>query len=161
MRNFIQKSINSQKVFYRYIRRKGWKRFLKENILESEGSNATKAKSIALGIFIGFSPFWGFHTVLALSLPIYFRLNKMLTFLFAQITIAPLIPFFVYISLIIGAPFVNGRTDFGNQEFNLKMAKNNLIQYVVGSLVLASITAIVLGTTSYLLMNRLSNKNKT
>ncbi|AZI19558.1 hypothetical protein [Chryseobacterium taklimakanense] len=62
MKNFIQNSINSQKIFYRYFRRKGWKRFLKENILESEGSNKTKAKSIALGIFIGISPFWGFHS---------------------------------------------------------------------------------------------------
>ena len=160
MKNFIQNTINSQKVFYRYIRRKGWRRFLKENVLESEGSNETKAKSIALGIFIGLSPFWGFHTVLALSLSVYFRLNKMLTFLFAQITIAPLIPFFIYISLLVGSPFVNGNNDFGNQEFNMEMIKNNLIQYTVGSLILATVVSLILGLGSYVLLNKLDSDRK-
>ena len=49
MKNFIKNTIQSQKIFYRYFRKKGFKRFLKENIFESEGSNEIKAKSIALG----------------------------------------------------------------------------------------------------------------
>jgi hypothetical protein len=32
LKNFIQNSIKSQKVFYRYFRRKGIKRLFKENI---------------------------------------------------------------------------------------------------------------------------------
>ena len=54
------------------------KKFLKENVLESDGSNEIKAKSIALGIFIGLSPFWGFHSFLAISLGVYFKMNKMI-----------------------------------------------------------------------------------
>jgi uncharacterized protein (DUF2062 family) len=34
--------------------------------LESDGSNR-KAFSIALGVFMGFSPFWGFHTLIVIS----------------------------------------------------------------------------------------------
>jgi uncharacterized protein (DUF2062 family) len=41
--------------------KKSFKRFIKEDVLESDGSNR-KAFSIALGVFMGFSPFWGFHT---------------------------------------------------------------------------------------------------
>jgi uncharacterized protein (DUF2062 family) len=35
--------------------------------LESDGSNRIKAFSIALGVFVGFSPFWGFHTLIVIS----------------------------------------------------------------------------------------------
>ena len=126
MKNFIQNSIKSQKVFYRYFRRKGIKRLFKENILESDGDNKTKALSIALGIFIGVSPFWGFHTVLALSLATVFKLNKFLTFVFSQISLAPFIPFIIGISMFFGSFFVEGKTDFSHQELNLEMVKHIL-----------------------------------
>ena len=127
MKNFIQNSIKSQKVFYRYFRRKGIKRLFKENILESDGNNKSKALSIALGIFIGVSPFWGFHTVLALSLATVFKLNKFLTFVFSQISLAPFIPFIIGISMFFGSFFVEGKTDFSHQELNLEMVKHNLL----------------------------------
>ncbi|MDO5617108.1 MAG: DUF2062 domain-containing protein [Cruoricaptor ignavus] len=154
LKNIFRNAINSQMVFYRYFRRKGWKRFLKENILESEGSRKTKAQSVALGVFIGFSPFWGFHTFLALSLSVFFKLNKVLTFMSSQITLPPFIPFVIFASLMVGAPIVGGRTDFGNQEFNLEMVKNNLIQYVVGSLILATLASLFFGFLTYFLLGK-------
>ena len=153
MKNFIQNSIKSQKVFYRYFRRKGIKRLFKENILESDGDNKTKALSIALGIFIGVSPFWGFHTVLALSLATVFKLNKFLTFVFSQISLAPFIPFIIAISMYFGSFFVEGKTDFSHQELNLEMVKQNLLQYVVGSFIFATLLAISFGFTFFYLLN--------
>lgn len=160
MKNFIQNSINSQKVFYRYFRRKGWKRFLKENILESEGSNLTKSKSIALGIFIGISPFWGFHTVLAISLAVFFKLNKFLTFISSQITFPPLIPLVIFASMMIGDPFIKGETNFTNMQFNMETVKNNLLQYLIGSVILATISAVVFGVISYLFLNYFNPEKK-
>ncbi|WP_416338129.1 DUF2062 domain-containing protein, partial [Lactobacillus acetotolerans] len=46
--------------------------------MESDGSNRIKAFSIALGTFIGLSPFWGFQTLLVISLAVVFKLNKVL-----------------------------------------------------------------------------------
>ena len=159
MKNFIQNSIKSQKVFYRYFRRKGIKRLFKENILESDGDNKTKALSIALGIFIGVSPFWGFHTVLALSLAAIFKLNKFLTFVFSQISLAPFIPFIIGISMFFGSFFVEGKTDFSHQELNLEMVKHNLLQYIIGSFVLASSLSAIVGFAFYFLME-FFNKEK-
>ena len=153
MKNFIQNSIKSQKVFYRYFRRKGIKRLFKENILESDGNNKSKALSIALGIFIGVSPFWGFHTVLALSLATVFKLNKFLTFVFSQISLAPFIPIIIGISMYFGSFFVEGKTDFSHQELNLEMVKQNLLQYVVGSFIFATLLAISFGFTFFYLLN--------
>ncbi len=160
MKNWIQNTISSQKVFYRYFRRKGWKRFLKENILESEGSNETKAKSIALGVFIGVSPFWGFHTFLAISLAVFFRLNKFLTFISSQITLPPLIPLVIFASMIIGDPFLKGKTDFNNMEFTIEMIKNNLLQYLIGSLILSTFSALFFGVISYLFLNYFSPEKR-
>ena len=159
MKNFIQNSIKSQKVFYRYFRRKGIKRLFKENILESDGDNKSKALSIALGIFIGVSPFWGFHTVLALSLATVFKLNKFLTFVFSQISLAPFIPFIIGISMFFGSFFVEGKTDFSHQELNLEMVKHNLLQYIIGSFVLASSLSAIVGFAFYFLME-FFNKEK-
>ena len=160
MRNFIQNSIKSQKIFYRYFRRKGLKRIFKENILDSDGDNKTKALSIALGIFIGTSPFWGFHTILALSLAAIFKLNKFLSFVFSQISIAPLAPFIIGISMFFGSFFVEGKTDFTHQELNLELIKHNLLQYVIGSFVFATIMAVSVGFIFYYLLN-IFRKEKT
>lgn len=121
--------------------------------MESDGDNKTKALSIALGIFIGLTPFWGFHTLLALSLAAIFKLNKFLSFVFSQISIAPLAPFIIGISMFFGSFFVEGKTDFSHQELNLEMVKHNLLQYVVGSFVFATIIAMSFGFIFYYLLN--------
>ena len=110
MKNFIQNSLQSQKIFFRYFRRKGWKRFLKENIIQTQGSNKTKALSVALGIFVGLSPFIGFHTVIVFFLATVFKLNKLISYLCTHISFPPLIPFIIMISMWIGGYFLNNQS---------------------------------------------------
>ncbi len=160
MKNFIRNTIQSQKIFYRYFRKKGFKRFLKENILEVDGSNEVKAKSIALGVFVGITPLWGFHTVAILFLASVFKLNKFLSYIGSQVSFPLLIPFIVFLSMIIGAPFVSGTTHFENQTLDMDFIKNNLIQYIIGSLILATISSLALGFLSYLILQQFSPKQK-
>ncbi len=160
LKKFIQNTIQSQKIFYRYFRRKGLKRFFKENILESEGSNETKAKSIALGIFIGLSPFWGFHSFLAITLSVYFKMNKMLTFMASQITFPPLIPLIIFASLYVGAPFAGSAAALENENFDFDYIKNNLAQYIIGSLILATGFSIIAGFVSYFILQKFKPKKK-
>lgn len=155
MKNFIKNTIQSQKIFYRYLRKKGFKRFLKENILETDGSNIIKAKSIALGVFIGLTPLWGFHMIAVLFLASFLKLNKMISYLGTQISFPPFIPFIIFISMIIGAPFVGEKTNFTDETFDINFAKAHLLQYVVGSFILAVISSIVIGALSYLLLEKL------
>jgi uncharacterized protein (DUF2062 family) len=154
VKKFIQNAIQSQKVFYRYFRRKGLRRFFKENILESEGSNETKAKSIALGIFVGLSPFWGFHSFLAITLSVYFKLNKLLTFMSSQITFPPLIPLIIFLSMMVGAPFVSNTVNLQDQTFDLEFIKSNLTQYIIGSLILSISCSLIFGLISYLILQK-------
>lgn len=154
MQNFLKNTIQSQKVFYRYFRRKGWKRFLKENILETDGSNKTKALSIALGTFVGLTPFWGFHTVIVLFLATFFKLNKVLSYMFTHVSAPPFIPFIIFASLAIGAPFVHGNTQFSLNEINLDFAKTHFLQYVIGSFILAISASVFVGFLFYFILKK-------
>ncbi|MGA9211995.1 DUF2062 domain-containing protein [Kaistella sp.] len=152
MKNFIQNTIQSQKVFYRYFRKKGFKRFLKENILESEGSNEVKAKSVALGVFVGLTPLWGFHTVIIIFLASFFKLNKVLSYMGTHISFPLFIPFIIFLSMIVGAPFVGEKTHFAYANLDLEFAKSHLLQYVIGTSILAIVSSLLIGFSIYFIL---------
>jgi glycosyltransferase involved in cell wall biosynthesis len=145
--------------FINNFRKKSFKRFIKEDVLDSDGSNRTKAFSIALGVFIGFSPFWGFHTLLTISLSVLFKLNKVLAFVASNVSLPPFIPFIIVASLFLGAPFVSGDSDIFNQEWNFDLVKNNILQYVIGSFILATTMSAVAGISTFLFLNKVSPEN--
>ncbi|PJJ07532.1 glycosyltransferase involved in cell wall biosynthesis [Flavobacterium sp. 1] len=92
--------------FFRKLKKKGLKQFFLENVLESNDSNIRKAASIALGVFIGICPFWGFQTILVLFLAVLLKLNKVIAFAFSNISFPPFIPFIIYGSLKLGSYFI-------------------------------------------------------
>ncbi len=144
--------IKPRDFFFSFMR-KGLKRFFLENILHNEDSNAKKALSIALGIFIGISPFWGFHTILVLALAVVLRLNKVIAFAFSNVSFPPFIPFIIYGSLQVGSYFVSSDTTIlFDKSITLAAIQNHLQQYIIGSLVLATISAVFFGSIAYLLL---------
>ncbi|WEK68544.1 MAG: DUF2062 domain-containing protein [Candidatus Chryseobacterium colombiense] len=142
--------------FVNNFKKKSIKRFIKEDVLESDGTNRNKAFSIALGVFIGLSPFWGFQTLLVISLAVLFKLNKVLAFVASNVSLPPFIPFIIAASLFLGAPFVHGDSSILSQELNFDLVKNNLLQYVIGSMILASTASVISGVATFLFLNRVS-----
>ncbi len=145
--------------FINNFRKKSFKKFIKEDVLESDGSNRTKAFSVALGVFIGLSPVWGFQTFLTISLAVLFKLNKVLAFVSSNISFPPFIPLIIAASLFIGAPFVEGETNFLSHELNFELVKNHLLQYIIGSLILATTVSAVSGIITFLFLNKVSPEN--
>lgn len=140
--------------FINNFRKKSFKRFIKEDVLESAGTNRIKAFSVAMGVFIGLSPFWGFQTLLVISLSVLFKLNKVLAFVASNVSLPPFIPFIIAASLFIGAPFVHGDSNILNQELNFDLIKNNLLQYVIGSIILATTMSVLSGVAVFLFLNK-------
>jgi len=135
-------------------RKKSLKQFIKNEILASHDSPKTKALSIALGIFIGLSPFWGFHLALSIGLAMFFKLNKVITFAFSNISIAPMIPFILFASLWIGNKIHPAHIRILSlHQVTFESIKHNLLQYILGSFVLAITGAIAAGLVSYLFFN--------
>jgi glycosyltransferase involved in cell wall biosynthesis len=142
--------------FVNNFKKKSIKRFIKEVVVESDGSNRIKAFSIALGVFVGFSPFWGFHTLIVISLSVLFKLNKVLAFFASNVSLPPFIPFIIAASLFLGSPFVHGDSNIFSQELNFDLVKNNLLQYVIGSFILATSASAILGVATFLFLNKVS-----
>ncbi|KPE51322.1 DUF2062 domain-containing protein [Chryseobacterium indologenes] len=140
--------------FVNNFKKKSFKRFIKEDVLESDGSNRIKAFSIALGVFIGLSPFWGFQTLLVISLSVLFKLNKVLAFVASNVSLPPFIPFIIAASLFLGAPFVQGDSNILSEELNFELVKNNLLQYVIGSFILSTTLSSISGIAVFLFLNK-------
>jgi len=142
-RNYFRKFIN-----------KGSKRFLIDDILCNNDSPRKKALSIALGVFVGISPFWGFHTLIVLFMAIVLKLNKAIAFAFSNISLPPFIPFIVYISYKIGQFFIGNDYDYSMEEFseNFEIYKN-LETYIIGSLLFATSMSIILGSLSFVIFS--------
>lgn len=142
--------------FVNNFKKKSFKKFLKEDVLESDGTNRNKAFSIALGVFIGFSPLWGFHTLLVISLAVLFKLNKVLAFIASNVSLPPFIPFIIVASLFLGSPFVNGDSDIFNQDWNFDLVKNNILQFAIGSFILASSTSVISFVATIIFLNKVN-----
>jgi uncharacterized protein (DUF2062 family) len=139
--------------FFFSFKRKGIKKFLSENILHSQDSNFKKAASIALGVFVGISPFWGFQTVLVLALAVLLRLNKVIAFAFSNVSFPPFIPFIIYGSLQLGSYFVTSDATISfDRSLTFSDVKANLLQYVIGSFTLATFSAIIFGSIAYFVL---------
>ncbi|WP_264535731.1 DUF2062 domain-containing protein [Flavobacterium sp. N1736] len=147
--------------FFRKAKKKGFKKFFLEDILESGDSNFKKSAAIALGVFIGISPFWGFQTILLLFFATIFKLNKVIAYMASNVSFPPFIPFVIYGSLKMGSFFVSGDAPLIlDSSITLDDIQKNATQYIVGSLILASVLALSSGLLSYLLLTIFSSKNK-
>ncbi|GAA4323818.1 DUF2062 domain-containing protein [Pontixanthobacter gangjinensis] len=146
---------------YQDFKNKGFKRFWKEDIIKSQEPPHKKAAAIALGVFVGISPFWGIHTLLVFTLAAVFRLNKVIAFLFSNISIPPLIPFIIYASYQAGS-FITGN----GFDWELQLQKfetgtdvfRGLWQYIMGSFALAIVVAFSLWIVFYFLFSVLNQK---
>ncbi len=79
-------------------------------LLESK-SPRQLAFAVALGTFVGASPLWGLHTVLAIALAFLFRLNKLAVLLASYFISLPwFIPFLIFGGLETGSLLLHGRT---------------------------------------------------
>ena len=145
----------------RKLKKKGWKKFLKEDFLHQDDSDKKKSLSVALGVFIGLSPFWGFHTVSVIFLSIFLNLNKVIAFAFSNVSLPPFIPFIIFASLKLGSWILGEHFVISIDEIDpsLEMMKY-LKSYIVGSLALSVLGAAIFGFTSYIFLNLAKRKMK-
>lgn len=146
---------------FKKLKKKSFKQFIKEDILQTNDSKEVKALSIALGVFIGIIPVWGFQTFLSIFLAAVLKGNKALSFLGSNISIPPMIPFIVWGSLQIGGLLIPGAMpltiDF--EHISWQALQAHLLQYLVGSLILATFTSVILGIAVYMLLSYYQRKS--
>lgn len=132
------------------------KRAVVAEITCADNSNTVIALSLALGVFLAFSPAWGFQTVLAISLALFFKLNKVLALITVNISsIPPLIPLIIVVGYQTGALVLHG--EFQNEVpdlMNLKNLGENYFQFALGSLLFAILIGFIFYLVIYLILGR-------
>ena len=116
-------------------------------------TNGVKVASVMVGAFMGVAPVWGWQMAIALGIAIAFRLNKIIVLAVSNISIPPMIPFILYLSYISGGIVLGrgGGIDFSS-DITLEFVTENLLQYVLGSLVFGVVLACLLGLITYILL---------
>jgi len=128
-----------------------WKGTIGRLAGESLDSPAKAAFAVALGVFFGIAPFWGFQLILALLAASYFKVNRILAGAATNVSVPPLIPFIVYTSVKLGG-IVLGRSASPAvfiKTGSLQAVKNCALQYLLGSLLLAILCALAAGSLAY------------
>ena len=140
--------------------KKKWKALLNEHLFNSPHTDANKALSIGFGIFMGIVPLWGFQLIIGIALAIFFKLNKILVILAANISIPPMIPIIIFASYKTGAIWLGSNA--GHLEFSrsitLESIQKNLQQYIYGSVTLAIAAGVLTGLVAFLLLKLFKRK---
>jgi len=142
-------------LFFKRLRRKGLRAWWKENIVKPEESPGRKAMAVALGVFVGIAPLWGWQTLIAIAGAHLFKLNKALAFAASNISIPPMIPVIVFGSIWIGCAIMGiefNKEIFFPEEFSWEKIGGNLTVYLVGSFALAFLAALGLGGITFALL---------
>ncbi|MCX2745374.1 DUF2062 domain-containing protein [Mangrovivirga sp. M17] len=137
--------------FVKSLTKQRIKDFINENFFNADEPVHTKALSMGFGVFMGIFPIWGYQLLVGIPLAHFFRLNKALFILAANISIPPMIPFIIYISYRIGYYFVSNPTMdlFFSHGITLEQIKNNLMQYLAGAVVFSVVAGLLTFVTSY------------
>jgi glycosyltransferase involved in cell wall biosynthesis len=139
---------------------KSVKQHFYEQINNPRYSNLNLALSVAFGIFMGIIPIWGYQLVSAIFLAYLFKLNKTIVIISANISLPPLIPFILFVSVKTGELVLDVKTGLNfHSEITFEVIKSLLKVYVVGSIVLAIIMSLFSGFLSWLLLTIFRKKN--
>jgi uncharacterized protein (DUF2062 family) len=130
-------------------------------LFNADHSDHLKSISVGFGIFMGIVPIWGFQLMVAIFLAILFRLNKALVIIAANISIPPLIPFIIFLSYKLGGYWVgdNAMNLQYNKSISLSYIRENLQQYLYGSISLAIIAGIFFGLITFLFLKLIRKKS--
>jgi glycosyltransferase involved in cell wall biosynthesis len=139
--------------FIKYLTRENVREFINKNVLLTEDTNLQIALAVALGIFTGILPIWGFQLLLAIALAHLFRLSKLITAVAANISIPPNIPILLYLSYVTGGIVMGTGSNIKfSANLSVKSFETNLLQYIVGSIVLSVVLGIALGLITFVIL---------
>ncbi|MBL7894416.1 MAG: DUF2062 domain-containing protein [Bacteroidia bacterium] len=118
------------------------KKVWREEIVARHESPMKKASSVALGLFFGIVPIWGFQFATALLLAHFLKLNKVVVGLVAQISVPPMIPFILYASVKTGELVLSEKVNLDLNKILTVDALKNVYVYTVGATVLSVVVAV-------------------
>lgn len=145
--------------FFRNLKKKNIRELAREHLFNPDESAEKKALSVGFGVFMGIVPIWGYQLAAAILLGHFLKLNKAIVAIAANISIPPNIPWIIFLSFKMGGLFVASSLDLNyNENFDLTnlrtIVESHLLQYLIGSCLLAVCLGTLFGLVSYFLAYR-------
>lgn len=160
---------------FKYLANNRFTNVVKEQIM-MHNENPTKISvAMGFGVFMGFTPIWGFQMLAAVFLAHALRLNKIIVIAFSNVSIPPVIPFVIFFSYKTGGIFFENSVEFNAETLahlkqqiidghfykTLNEFGYSVLQYVTGSLLLGVLAGMLVFIVSYILVRFVkSNKRK-
>jgi len=148
--------------FFRSIfKKETWYSIWYDHLLHPGEPDIIKATSVAFGVFMGIVPIWGFQLVVAIFLAILFKLNKPIVIIAANISIPPMIPVIIFLSFMMGSFWIGDKAiDFSlTNNITLDSIKQNVQQYIYGSITLAIVAGVAFGLLTLALLKIFKKKH--
>ena len=123
-------------------------------LLHEHTAPARLAAAVLVGCIVGCTPLFGFHVVVCLALAYAFRLNKLVVYGAANLSIPPMVPLVGFASVQLGERIRHGswlalrRSDFQLAHVR-SMAKLFFVDWMVGGVVLGAAIGLVTGAVTW------------
>ena len=100
-----------------------------ESLLHVADTPERTAAAFAIGVFCGFSPFLGLHTILGLAIAFAFNLNRVATLLGVYSNLPWIIaPYYAFTTMAVGAPLTRYRIPPGFEAQLGTLFENSVFQ---------------------------------
>lgn len=128
----------------RRYRKKGFKQAMREDVFGADESNLKVAIAIGYGVFMGIVPIWGYQLLVGFALAHLLKINKAIFFIFANISLPPMIPLILYLSYATGGLLLNQEAWQLHlpDEFTFEMVWQDLEQYLIGAVMFATVAGL-------------------
>jgi uncharacterized protein (DUF2062 family) len=133
-----------------------WLIFL--SLLKEHRSPKEAALALGLGVLVGCTPFFGFHTFIILLLSPLLRLNAPLLWIGTQISIPPLAPLLAFASVHIGLYVMGENPVFPSNPWSLQSGMEFFSYWILGSLILGTILSAVTMSLAYFVSIKFLNR---
>ncbi len=147
--------------FFRGLTPANIKAFLKKHFFDKNESVLKKSLSVTVGIFFGIFPVWGYQLVAAIAAAYFFKLNKAIVILTANISIPIMIPAILFASFKMGELITQQQSTLTIKNITLENIKLNIYVYLTGACVLAVVFSILMGGLTYFILTLIRNNRKT
>jgi uncharacterized protein (DUF2062 family) len=127
------------------------RRTVREFFSEHAHSPGPMSLAVGLGLFVGIVPIFGFQMMIAAALAHRWRLNKAITLLASNITIAPFAPFIYCGAMMLGHWLFTGEVmEITPSHMTWAHAREYIWQWLAGCLALAALAAATGTLITYL-----------
>ena len=139
--------------FFRGLGKISWRGFIQKYIINSDDSNARLAASVSLGMFMAVTPIWGWQIVTTMAIAHVLKLNKFVAVAVSNISLPPVLPFIIFLSYLAGGWILgeNITNMTYSTDIGFQWIKDNIVQYLLGSIAFGLALALFFGPLSFLL----------